>query len=264
VQRKRNDGQLTAEKLRAIIGYDPVTGKFVRLVKPIRGKAKEGDPTIVTAQGHRAITVDGMHYLAQKLAWLHVYGKWPPGILTHLNGDKTDNRIANLALKGVLKGEGLTVERLKQVLDYDPTTGAFTWKTGTARGRPGEQAGALMGLGYRNIGVDATRYLAHRLAWFYVYGCWPEPQIDHINGNRDDNRIANLREATAAQNTWNGARKPGVTGFRGVRRKGNRYNAQIMAENRRISLGWFATAEEAAAAYDKARAKYHGEFGNGS
>jgi hypothetical protein len=258
--RKRSDGLLTAEKLREILGYDPETGAFVRKVKPKRGLAKEGDPTIVTAQGHRAINVDGMHYLAQKLAWLYVHGKWPDGILTHLNGDKTDNRIANLAYKGVDKNKRLTVERLRQVLSYDPDTGIFIWKLGTARGRPGAQAGVTGPLGYRYMAVDGRRYLAHRLAWFYAYGRWPKDQLDHINGERDDNRMGNLREATAAQNTWNGERKAGATGYRGVRKKGNRFNAQIMVGNLRVSLGWFATVEEAAAAYAEARARFHGEF----
>ncbi|MGY8831687.1 MAG: HNH endonuclease signature motif containing protein, partial [Pseudomonadales bacterium] len=97
----------------------------------------------------------------------------------------------------------LTIERLKEVLDYSPETGHFTWRINKRRARTGDIAGSVVAHGYILIRVDQTRQLAHRLAWFYVHGRWPDKNIDHINGQTADNRIANLRQATCAENLKN-------------------------------------------------------------
>ncbi len=76
----------------------------------------------------------------------------------------------------------LTQEELHADLNYDPETGVFTRRF--SRGRAGEEAGTVNGSGYREIRVRTQRYLAHRLAWFYVYGTWPKEQIDHITETR--------------------------------------------------------------------------------
>lgn len=97
----------------------------------------------------------------------------------------------------------LTVEALKLKVIYDPVTGLFTRKTS----RFGQRAvmGGKAASGYILIGVGSGRYLAHRLAWLYVHGVWPDPDkvIDHINRDRSDNRICNLREATGVENARN-------------------------------------------------------------
>lgn len=92
---------------------------------------------------------------------------------------------------------------LKTLMNYDPLTGIFTWKVRRRRIRVGEIVGGLMSNGYRQIVIDGKHYLASRLAWFYVYGRWPEKQIDHINGIKDDNRIANLRDISNRTNGLN-------------------------------------------------------------
>ena len=100
----------------------------------------------------------------------------------------------------------LTAERLREVLAYDPDTGVFTWKARTSpfsRVNVGDVAGNLRRDGYIEICVDGRKHQSHRLAWLYVYGEWPADQIDHINGIRTDNRIANLREANNAENHHN-------------------------------------------------------------
>jgi hypothetical protein len=95
-------------------------------------------------------------------------------------------------------------ERLRELLEYDPETGVFLWKTRTSnRVKIGSVAGTKHGKGYVSISCDGKRYMAHRLAWLYVHGQFPEEQIDHINGVRDDNRLCNLRCVSSAENQMN-------------------------------------------------------------
>lgn len=89
-------------------------------------------------------------------------------------------------------------------LTYDPITGFFHWSvTRAPRCRYGARAGSLNRYGYLEIKVHGRRYMAHRLVWLLKYGLTPAPEIDHINGNRADNRICNLRLATRKQNAAN-------------------------------------------------------------
>ena len=263
----RNPAWLTRQRIVLEWDYDPETGVFTRVSAGGNRVDRIGASAGVIQRGYRYLAVAGTHVLAHRMAWFLVNGKWPKRWVVHLNGDRDDNRIANLAYKEKPKYETpdkrLTQERLREVLAYDPATGILTWKVGTSRGRVGAQAGVTTKLGYRYVAVDARKYLAHRLAWLHYHGKWPNKELDHINGNRDDNRIANLREANKYQNAHNSPRAVGATGYRGVRQKGRRFQAIITARNRRISLGWFATAEEAHAAYVEGARKHHGEFVNG-
>jgi HNH endonuclease len=148
----------------------------------------------------------------------------------------------------------LTVAYLREVLDYDPETGIFTWKKPAARSvKPGMLAGRLATDGYIGIRVAYTRYPAARLAWFYMHGEWPPNQIDHINGDRADNRFANLRLATRKQNQQNRKAK-GVSFAKG------RWQARIKVNYRNINLGRYDTVEEARAVYIAATRRYFGEF----
>ena len=145
-------------------------------------------------------------------------------------------------------------------LDYDPLTGDFTWRV-TVNGRA--KAGTIAGCKsneYWAIRVAGKLHLAHRLAWFYVHGEWPK-QIDHINGIGSDNRIANLRLATPAQNAANMKRvKTNTTGFKGVSFKKGKWRANIKHAGRAIQIGTFASPEEAHAAYIAASRQFFGEF----
>lgn len=94
--------------------------------------------------------------------------------------------------------------RLLSVLHYDPETGAFYWKETRAQRIAGSVAGAVDKVtGYRIVTIDKTPHLAHRLAWFYIHGTWPLSQVDHINREKLDNRIDNLREVTISKNQLN-------------------------------------------------------------
>lgn len=156
----------------------------------------------------------------------------------------------------------LTAERLRELLHYDPETGAFTWRSSPRyRIEAGARAGYLdTSLDYRRIRVDGVQYLEHRLVWLYVHSRWPCEQIDHANGMRDDNRLANLRECTHAENQQNhGANPRNRSGYPGVDWYAalSKWRARIRVEGRGRHLGYFTDLEEAAEAYRIAKAKYH-------
>src|SRR5687768_770720 len=109
----------------------------------------------------------------------------------------------------------LTAEKLRELMDYNPDTGVFLYRKRRGRRSAGLEAGSIV-KGYRLISLG-KQYSAHRLAWLYVYGEWPAGDLDHINCVRDDNRIANLREATDSQNNANRTLAPkNSSGFKGV------------------------------------------------
>lgn len=155
----------------------------------------------------------------------------------------------------------LTQERLRELLDYDPETGLFTWRVNRAgNAKAGSAAGCAHKCGYRQVMVDSTLYLAHRLAWFYVYNVWPPQHIDHINGVRDDNRIANLREATYSTNNQNrGLDSRNTSGYQGVywSEQTRKWYAQLKVGNKRYNLGYFIDIADAAEARASAKEKYH-------
>lgn len=158
----------------------------------------------------------------------------------------------------------LSLEDLKRVLTYNPETGIFIWAERTGRRvKAGDLAGAKTAHGYIAIRVYRKNYLAHRLAYFYVNGKWPEQFIDHINGIRNDNRIENLRQATMLENNRNTKnRVTNTSGFKGVsfNRNTGRWVARLKIKNQRSLRGAYATAEEAGAAYKEFAKQAYGEF----
>lgn len=161
-----------------------------------------------------------------------------------------------------------THQRVLELLDYEPETGLFHWKshrTGTAP--KGAAAGSLQvnknGTRYTRICIDGTNLSAHRLAWFYVHGAWPKDQIDHADGNGLNNRIGNLREANSFQNAQNRRiKRTNKSGIKGISWKKSRqkWQAQIECNGIAFHLGSFATKEEAGQAYADAAARLHGQF----
>jgi len=155
----------------------------------------------------------------------------------------------------------LTAERARQLFHYDPHSGELRWRESRGRVRAGRLVGSIDGLGYRAFNLEGKRYSAHRVAWLIVHGAWPS-SLDHANGVRSDNRLDNLREATQAQNLANRPTKLGKSGHRGVYYcpRNKKWIARIWVHGRAISLGYFKTAAEAAAAYAAAAVIHHGEF----
>ena len=151
----------------------------------------------------------------------------------------------------------LTFEVLKEFLSYDENTGEFIWIKKPGRGRSvGSTAGTVNGNGYVQITFKGKIYLAHRLAWLYVYGVWPN-RLYHRDRIRHHNWISNLREASQSQNVFHTKRTiQTVTGARGVQRAHDgKYRATIYHQRKKINLGRYTTIEEAKAAYDKKAAE---------
>lgn len=145
----------------------------------------------------------------------------------------------------------LTQERLKSLLRYDPDTGQFTWVVKRGNLRAGSPAGGLNAAGYVQIMVDFKNHYAHRLAWLYVHGRWPEKDIDHIDGNKANNRIANLRDVSESVNGHNrrGANSNNQSsGLIGVKRNRDRWSAAIVVERAQHHIGTFDSPDEAAQA----------------
>lgn len=154
---------------------------------------------------------------------------------------------------------GLTVERLKKLLNYDPQTGNFTWLVDRGINlTAGKIAGYDRGKSWA-VRIDGRLYGANRLAWLYMYGVWPREVVDHINGNPHDNRIANLRDVPQAVNAQN-QRKANCdsrTGLLGVFPFAGRFMAQITIDGRITHLGYFPTAEAGHQAYLAAKRVLH-------
>lgn len=146
----------------------------------------------------------------------------------------------------------LTQEELKETLSYDADTGVFVRKIRTSNAiKVGDVAGTTDAKGYVIIRVKGVTHKAHRLAWLYVHGKWPNGEVDHINNDPGDNRIANLRDVSKSENQQN--RKSS----RGCSRDGNRWKAQIRVGGEFKHLGCFSTEHEAHAAYQAAKSQLH-------
>lgn len=156
----------------------------------------------------------------------------------------------------------LTHADLRKALAYDPETGLFTWRVSRGSVKPGVHA-ARSACRYTAVRMDGKRYYAHRLAFLWMTGCWPEGDVDHIDGDGTNNRWSNLREATQSQNNGNQRlRSDSVTGFKGVGyvRKDRAYRARLRVGGKQLALGYFKTPEAAYAAYCVAAKAHFGEF----
>ena len=157
---------------------------------------------------------------------------------------------------------GITSERLRELVSYDAETGRFFRKSRRKGVTLGAEAGCIGSDGYVVFNVDNTRYLAHRLAWLYVTGSWPEGQIDHINGNRSDNRFVNLRDVPQSINMQNlraAQRSKKSCNLLGVyfNKKDKFWYSQIKINGKNKSLGCFNDAAKAQAAYVDAKRRLH-------
>jgi hypothetical protein len=166
----------------------------------------------------------------------------------------------------------LSAEELRGYVDYNPATGVFVWRrrSGSTRGEriwnaryAGTVAGSSDSNGYQRLTINYRSYLAHRLAWLYVHGEWPPKYIDHIDRDRSNNRIANLRPATQSQNKANEVlRTTNTSGYRGVgwEARAGKWFAKIVRDGRQVHLGYFSDKLEAARARDAAARNVWAEF----
>lgn len=157
----------------------------------------------------------------------------------------------------------ITQQRLREVLSYDGETGAFVRLVDSGTSRVGDLAGCKRPDGYHYISVDGVQHLAHRLAFLYVHGELPAHHIDHIDRDRSNNRISNLRPATVSQNILNSkTSKKNTSGHKGVywSKVRSKWVAQICVDRRAINLGGFDIIDSAVAARKAAEVKYMGEI----
>jgi hypothetical protein len=153
----------------------------------------------------------------------------------------------------------ISVQRLRELLDYDPSTGLFTWRvTHHPKCKAGAIAGTKGTAKYVVVCIDRVLHYAHRLAFLHVMGRPAVGDVDHVDGDTRNNRWANLREGTRGQNMQN--RRPisnNATGFLGVCKYRGRFAAQITVNGVHQNLGVFDTAEEAHEAYIKSKRSLH-------
>jgi len=162
---------------------------------------------------------------------------------------------------------GLTPARLREVLHYDSKYGEFWWLVRCGNYKALDRAAAGSNLTgeqrYVYVRIDGYSYAAHRLAWLYYYGEWPKVALDHINGNRRDNRIENLREATSAQNNWNRSTpRDNTSGHKGVYwdKHMGAWRVLIHVNYKKIYVGCSHNLGEAVEMRAAAERKYYGEF----
>lgn len=161
---------------------------------------------------------------------------------------------------------GITAAQLRAILHYDPLTGIFKRivpTKGCSKSANQNCAGSLKPSGYVCINISGVRYRLHRLAWLYMTGEHPTAQVDHINGNRSDNRWGNLRLATNQQNQAN-AKKPknNTSGYKGVywSKQHRKWVAKLNFGKQQIYLGFYKNPKDAHGAYVAAAKSYFGEF----
>lgn len=159
----------------------------------------------------------------------------------------------------------LTQERIKQVLHYEADTGQLIWKINKgSRGKAGKEAGSINpDTGYRVVMVDEQKMFAHRMIFLYMTSELPPCDIDHINGDRADNRWSNLRLCSRSENLQNKKnQRNNSSGVKGVywHKATGKWVGQIKADGIRHSIGYFETLNDAKSAMKEARARLHGEF----
>jgi HNH endonuclease/AP2 domain len=157
----------------------------------------------------------------------------------------------------------LTQAQLKLRLSYDEVAGVFRQAVNSGRAKSGDIAGYTHHTGYVQISIMRKRYMAHRLAWLYVYGEMPASYIDHVNLIKSDNRIENLREATLSENQKNvGMQSNNTSGIKGVRFRIDRekWVATAACKGKNKHLGYFATSKLASDAYQAYAKANHGVF----
>lgn len=252
---------ITQEQLKEVLDYNPDTGVFTWKENKKFSTNKLGKVAGSDDCGYICITIDSIKYKASRLACLYMNGEMPNGRnVVHINKIRNDDRWCNLQIEPLLKLRTLiTQDELKERLHYDPETGIFTDLKNKNR-----ELNTIQSRGYIGITILKKQYLAHRLAYLYMTGKWPDCQIDHVNQIKDDNRWSNLRAASISQNMHNvKIRSDNSSGYKGVWRcyyNNKKWRASIKYNGKKINLGTYNTPEEASEVYKKKAIELMGEF----
>ena len=192
------------DRLKEFLHFEPETGIFFN--KKTTGKAKEGTRSgSLRSNGGRDINVLGKTFTEFQLVWYFTTGEFPETPIMPINGDPSDSRFENLMKSEPikLKGETITQEELKHYFTLDEDTFRFSRRVTVGpskRKKAGSLTGSVGGTGYRRTTIAGKVYSDHHLIWLWYHGKLPTNQIDHLNHNRLDNRLENLREVTHADN----------------------------------------------------------------
>ena len=153
-----------------------------------------------------------------------------------------------------------TVYQLRYAIDYNPDTGAMTWKKDRKNGtKAGKPAGTYNTHGYLVLTYKRIKIKAHHVAWAIIHGEWPSKLIDHKNGDKSDMRMENLRECTKKENNWN-TKREGKGRPVGVMQEGNGYRATLTHEGERVDVGIYANQSDAVKAREKADMLLRGQY----
>jgi hypothetical protein len=194
-----------AQLVRHRYDYDQETGEWLWRNPPARAPKSKASPGVVAGtidrrDGNRQLNLDGKIHPAGRLAWLYVYGEWPPAQIIYEDSSlpiPARDRLSNLRLAGAQTE--MTADLLKQLLDYDADEGVFRWRVSRKGTKIGNVAGGARktndGTAHWYIRIDLVDYAASRLAWLYTYGVWPTTRLTFKNGRTADNRIGNLVES---------------------------------------------------------------------
>ena len=172
--------------------------------------------------------------------------------------------LTNQLLESVMAYFDHTAQRVRELLNYDPATGILTRRVGAATTKVGDVADTLNQDGYVYLKLGRRGFFGHRVAWLHFYGAWPISKIDHMNGIRTDNRIANLREVTDLENVQNQrlTGRNSKSGMLGIhwRKDSKKWRVRISVAGKKVLLGSFGTIEEAAAVHLEAKRRMHAGF----
>ncbi len=234
------------EDLRKTVKYNPEEGTFFKMTYGVM------KPFGIKSKG--TLKIEGKPYNAAKLAWWFVHGVYPDGrgVFGYKDGNSLNWKISNLVpLFDIDNGE-LTQNRLKELFDYDSETGNLIRKYTMGGQKPGI-ADTMREDGYLRVSIFGKRYQSHRIVWLWNTGSFPKYEIDHINHDKADNRMENLRDVPTSENSKNMPsysnrelpmgvylRKAGTN-----RLTRDRYEAILSFENKRHHIGTYNTAHEA-------------------
>jgi hypothetical protein len=254
---------LTQDRLKELLHYDPVTGVFTRLTKAARCVNIGDTAGFVASNGHVHIKINSKGYSAHQLAWLYITGEWSKTQINHNDGNSLNNWFDNLRNTAKEKCVvELTQKRAIELLNYNLETGIFTWKA-LRKGRCiGDVAGCQKQDGYVSIRLDDRLYLAHRVAWLFVFGSWPIGDIDHKDGCPSHNWIDNLRDVSKSGNMQNrkkatiGNKSTGILGVY-LHKPSGKFKSSICLEGKQKHLGFFVDAKVAHNVYLNAKRKLH-------
>jgi hypothetical protein len=150
-----------------------------------------------------------------------------------------------------------TLERVKELLDWQSISGEFIWRVRTGNNIAAGTRAGWINKGYRKITIDGVDIFAHRLVWFWNHGVWPKNGMDHINGQGLDNRLENLRDSTSSVSAFNRGRpRNNTSGIVGVCFDNGKWRARIEVNYNQIELGRYTNVRDAEAARKRAERKY--------